>query len=180
MAQPIQYTNHAYEVVAYSPAWPTWYNGEAGALKDIFGDAALNIDHVGSTSIPDMAAKPQLDILVQVKNIKDADNHNDPLLRAGYKSYGDILHKGGRLFSKWEGKVKTVNLHVYEATSPIVWEYISVRDYLRTHPEEAKAYADLKINLYKEYPTDYLKYREFKDPYIEALIGRIRSNSFLI
>ena len=177
MTRPIQYTNHAYEVVGYSPTWPDWYTVEAEVLKQIFEDIALKIDHVGSTSIPGMAAKPQLDILVQVEKIEYADNYTDALRKVGYEPYGDMLHKGGRLFSKWKGKVKVVNLHVYETSSPIVWEYLSVRDYLRTHPQEAEAYASLKIELYKKYPDDYLKYREFKDPYIDALKERIRSSS---
>jgi GrpB-like predicted nucleotidyltransferase (UPF0157 family) len=173
MNRPIQYTNHAYEVVDYLPAWPAWYKDEEKVLKEIFGGSAIRIDHVGSTSVPGMAAKPQLDILIQVEGIESVDGHNDALSQAGYEAYGDMLHKGGRLFSKWRDGTKTVNLHVFETASPIVREYILVRNYLCAHPEEAEAYAALKVDLYKKYPNDYLKYRQFKDPYIAGLLSRI-------
>lgn len=177
MPKPIQYISHPYEVAPYSPTWPIWYADEASGLRDIFKDKALDIQHVGSTSIPGMAAKPQLDILLQVRGIKDTDELTETLQEAGYIAYGDMLHKGGRLFSKWKRDTKVINLHVFEASSPIVWEYISVRNYLRTYEQEAKDYAAMKLSLYAKYPTDYLKYREFKDPYIEELKNRIKSAS---
>lgn len=177
MSEPIQYISHPYEVVPYSDSWPKWYVSEASILQDIFGERATDIQHVGSTSIPGMSAKPQLDVLVQVQNISDADDCTEAMTQAGYAAYGDMLHKGGRLFSRWKGGSKLVNVHVFEVTSPIVWEYLAVRDYLRTHKQEAKDYAALKLNLYEKYPTDYLKYREFKDPYIEELKTRIRESS---
>ncbi len=177
MSEPIHYISHPYEVIPYSESWPDWYLREASILKDIFNDDAIDIQHVGSTSIPGMAAKPQLDILLQVRNIKVAEDYTKALQKAGYVAYGDMLHKGGRLFSRLKGDTKLINLHVFEATSPIVWEYISVRDYLREHEQEAKEYATFKLSLYAKYPTDYLKYREFKDPYIEELRKRIKSSS---
>lgn len=174
MSQPITYTtNHKYRIVPYSPEWPEWFTKEAKTLKDIFGSAALSIDHVGSTAIPGMSAKPQLDILVQMKDAGEADACNEALADAGYKAYGDVLGKGGRLFSRWEHGEKAVNLHVYPPGSPAVGEYINVRDYLISHPIEAKDYAALKMELFQKYPDDYLKYREYKDPYIDAMKGRI-------
>jgi GrpB-like predicted nucleotidyltransferase (UPF0157 family) len=120
-----------------------------------------------------MTAKPQLDILIQMKAIEEADVFNKQMSDAGYIAYGDALGKGGRLFSRWENGAKTVNLHIYQPESPEVWEYTAVRDYLISHPQEAKDYAALKIELHKKYPNDYLKYREFKDPYINDLKKRI-------
>lgn len=177
MSEPIQYLSHPYEVVPYSTSWPAWFDNEAVILKEIFKDRALDIQHVGSTSIPGMSAKPQLDILLQVQAITEAEDCTEALEKRGYVAYGDMLHKGGRLFSRWKGNEKLINLHVFEASSPIVWEYLSVRDYLRTHEQEAKDYEALKIDLYTKYPTDYLKYREFKDPYIEELKSRIKDTS---
>ena len=177
MSEPIQYISHPYEVVPYSDSWPGLFVSEASIIQDVFGDKASDIQHVGSTSISGMSAKPQLDILVQMRNISDADDCRQAMTQAGYVAYGDMLHKGGRLFSRWKGDSKLVNVHVFEATSPIVWEYLAVRDYLRTHKKEAEDYAALKLSLYAKYPTNYLKYRELKDPYIEALKTRIREFS---
>ena len=174
MPKPITYTtNHKYHIVEYSPQWPGWFAQEEKVLKGIFGDTALSIEHVGSTAVPGMAAKPQLDILVQMQNASDADAFTEALAAAGYTAYGDALKKGGRLFSRWENGEKVVNLHVYQPESPAVGEYIKVRDYLISHPEEAAAYAALKMELYEKYPDDYLKYREYKDPYIDAMKERI-------
>ncbi|MGB4758953.1 MAG: GrpB family protein [Candidatus Saccharimonadales bacterium] len=171
---PIQYTtNHKYEVVAYSPQWPSQYKDEQAVLKKIFGTIVLDIQHVGSTAIPGMAAKPQLDILIQVQNIDSVDAFNTAMETAGYTPYGDILSKGGRLYSRWKDDTKTVNVHVYQKDSPIIWEYIGTRDYLLAHPQKAAEYARFKIGLYQKYPDDYLKYREYKDGYVEKLQQQI-------
>jgi GrpB-like predicted nucleotidyltransferase (UPF0157 family) len=178
MTVPIKYTtNHRYELVDYSTDWPEWFIRESMVIKDIVGDVALGIQHVGSTAIPGMKAKPQLDILMTVKNISEIDTYNKPMKEAGYEVYGDILNKGGRLFSRWKEGTKTVNLHVYQPDSQIVWEYIAVRDYLLANPDEALKYSDFKTDLYNKYPDDYLKYRELKDPYMISLQKRIAALS---
>jgi len=168
-------TNHKYEIAPYAADWPLWYAKEAALLQQIIGEAA-DIQHVGSTAIPGMAAKPQLDILVQVPDITAIDALQQQVEAADYVAYGDALKKGGRLFSRWKAGAKIINVHVFETGSPAVNEYISVRDFLRTHPEEAEKYAAFKLELYKKYPTDYLKYREYKDPYLEQLRSRIPQN----
>jgi GrpB-like predicted nucleotidyltransferase (UPF0157 family) len=178
MAEPTKYTtNHKYVLVTYSTEWPVWFRKESTIIRDTVGDLALDIQHVGSTAIPGMTAKPQLDILMTVQNIEDVDNFVVAMKKAGYRSYGDILGKGGRLFSRWNGDTKTINLHVYQPHSPIVQEYIAVRDYLLVNPDEASKYAAYKIELYNKYPNDYLKYREFKDPYIVSMQERIAAES---
>lgn len=177
MSGPIYTTNHNYTVVPYSPEWPIWYKKEATLLSEIFADQALSIQHVGSTSIPGMTSKPQLDILVLVEDVAVADALSDRLITEGYTSHGNILNKGGRLFSRWEGNGKTVNLHVYPPESQMVWQFVATRDYLIAHPDEAKAYAELKLELHKRYPHDYLKYREHKDPWLDALHERMKRES---
>lgn len=174
MSRPVTYTtNHKYELVPYSPEWPRWYTREAALLRKIFGPLLLDIQHVGSTAIPGMVAKPQLDILIQVVDITQVDICNDAMVAAGYVAYGDALQQHGRLFSRWNNDVKIVNVHIYQPESPAVRGYIGVRDYLIAHPGEAEKYAALKRELYKKYPHDYLKYRELKDPYIDKLKQRI-------
>lgn len=176
MPAPISYTtNHKYEIVPYSSEWPLLYKNEATLLKEIFGDTAIDTQHVGSTAIPGMTAKPQLDILMQVKIIKGVDAFNKKMQEAGYTVYGDALRKNGRLFSRWDNDAKVVNLHIYQPESPVAREYLAVRDYLLSHPQEAKAYEAFKLKLYKKYPADYLKYREHKDQYMTELIKRIGS-----
>ncbi len=175
MADAIQYSNHSYRVVTYSPVWPDWYAEEAQRIRKALNNQLLDIQHVGSTSIPGVAAKPQLDILVQVHSITEVDTYNDRLKDMGYEAYGDMLHKCGRLFSKWKNGEKTVNLHFYEISSPIVWEYTAVRDFLRSNPDEAQKYSELKLDLYSKYPEDYLAYRKIKDPYIYNLQERIKA-----
>ena len=174
MSSAITYTtNHKYRIIPYSSEWPRWFTREAALLREIFGDTAIAIEHVGSTAVPGMAAKPQLDILLTVDAIEQADARTDDLKKSGYEAYGDALQKGGRLFSRWENGEKIVNLHVFLADSPVINEYIAMRDFLLAHPQAAKAYAALKLELYKKYPDDYLKYREFKDPFIKEMIGHI-------
>jgi GrpB-like predicted nucleotidyltransferase (UPF0157 family) len=176
--EPIVYTsNREYELVPFDPTWPEWYQKEAALLSSIFGDKLLSIQHVGSTSIPGMSGKPQLDILATMQNVEDADAFGEKLAEHNYKAYGDVLKKGGRLFSRWDGDAKTANFHIYEPGSPAIQEYLVVRNYMIAHPEVAQEYADLKLELVKKYPSDYLKYREYKDPRLNALKRRIGEES---
>ncbi len=130
------------ELAPYDPNWPERFEDEAGKIKDALGDNFLAVHHVGSTSVPGLAAKPKIDIIAVVKEPEKSIKQLEP---AGFDYRGEFnipMHYG---FSK-RGSVN-VNLHVYEKNHPEIELNLTFRDYLRSHPEIRDEYAALKLEL---------------------------------
>ncbi|MCP5504311.1 MAG: GNAT family N-acetyltransferase [Chlamydiales bacterium] len=130
------------EVVPYDSDWPKQFESEAKLIKEALGDLATAIHHVGSTSIPGLAAKPKIDIIVATKNPEDTIQK---LENIGFKYRGEFnipMHYG---FSK-RGE-RQVNLHVYKKGNPEIELNLTFRDYLRSHPEIRDEYGALKLEL---------------------------------
>lgn len=133
------------EVLPYNPQWPSMFELESSIIKAALGDQLISVHHVGSTSVPGLAAKPKIDMIIVVK---------DPLQTIGkfeaigfqYRGeYNIPLHYG---FSK-RGDVG-VNLHVYEDGHPEIELNLLFRDYLRNSPSVRDEYAALKIGLLQD------------------------------
>lgn len=155
------------EVVPYRVEWPAQYQSEANALRDVFGDQLLSIHHFGSTAIPGISAKPIIDILVIVRDI-DAVFPLVPTLEAmGYVFKGEYGIPGRRFFYKGTEEVRSHHLHVYEINSPNILRHIAFRDYMRTHPSLASAYAKLKESLARQFPDDMERYIEGKNDFVK-------------
>ena len=169
---PRDYTGRRYDVIEYDPAWVGRFEREAATVRSVFGADALDIQHVGSTSVPGMAGKPLIDVSVTVADIADADRHAAGMVAAGYAEYGDLLGLGGRLFSREDGGHKLVNVHVFTREHPHGAEMVAIRDFLRANPDEVCAYADLKRALFEKYPDDYAGYRREKDEYMKGVVAR--------
>jgi len=162
-----------YTVLSYNPEWPALFESVREELKTVFHDEAIKIEHVGSTAVPGMAAKPTIDVLIVVKNVFEVDKLNEKMKQLGYDAYGEYVGKGGRFFAKEEDGERIVNVHCFPADHPKVRDLIGMRDYLRAHEEESKAYADLKLDLVQKFPNDYFAYRKEKDRYIQELKNRV-------
>jgi GrpB-like predicted nucleotidyltransferase (UPF0157 family) len=118
------------EIVAYNHNWPHMYELEAARIKDALGDELTQIHHIGSTSVPGLAAKPVIDIIALVNDFKVTI----PLFESiGFEYRGEIHLPFRSYFRKGKG----VNLHVYEKSSPEVSLNLSFKNYLRDHPEAA-------------------------------------------
>ncbi len=167
--------NRPYEIAEHDPSWRERFEEEAGRIKEIFGDDAIRIEHVGSTSVPGLAAKPTIDILVIVGSAAAADKYNEPMAALGYRALGAFIADDTRLFEKEiEGERRFI-VHVFEGAHPHTGDMIKVRDYLTSHPEEARAYGQLKQSLKLKYPDDYVSYRKEKDAYMTELTRRALS-----
>ena len=130
------------EVVPYNYAWPDWFEKAAGEIRKTLNDDLLQIHHVGSTAVPNLAAKPIIDIIAVVKSGGGAVSL---LESAGFIYKGEFnipFHYG---FSK-RGEIK-INLHVYEEGHPEIDLNLKFRDFLRSHPEYRTAYSNLKMAL---------------------------------
>ncbi len=167
------YQNKIYRVVAYSPDWEKMFSAEASVLKAVFGDAALGIEHIGSTAVPGMQAKPVLDILVLVEDINAADRFIEPMQQAGYVYAGEYVMPRSRLYRKVSGGEIIANIHVFPKDHHHVQSMLGVREYLLHHPDEVERYSELKKELYVKYPNDYGEYRRQKDLFLSELIAKL-------
>ena len=158
-------TKH-YKFVPYDKTWPEKFKELKAMLLNIFRDKALAIEHIGSTSVPGMDAKPLIDILVIVKNAEDITNEKNKLISFGYIARENVLEPRSFLFEKVIHEQKVENIHVFEANTPSVSQFINVRDYLRVHPERAQEYIQLKHSLKKQFPDDYQAYRKGKRDFL--------------
>jgi len=169
-----EYKNRKYIVEQYNPEWEKQFETEAEILRPIFSDKVISIEHIGSTAVPGLSGKPTIDILITVENIEIADELSEKIESIGYKSLGDYINKGSRLFVKEKHDTRLVNLHVFEITHPHVKDMINLRNYFRSNPERVAEYSKLKFDLIEKYPDDYGLYRKYKDEWMENLKKNIK------
>ncbi|TFE02286.1 GrpB family protein [Jeotgalibacillus salarius] len=156
-------------VSSYNNDWVRLYEEEAEKIMDIFRDQLLDIHHIGSTSVPGLQAKPIIDILPILKNVKEADRQAHQMEMLGYESMGEYGLSGRRYFRKG-GEQRTHHVHMYDVSSQYeIDRHLAFRDYLREHPQEAASYGALKVRLSRTYPNDIEAYIEGKNNVIKLL-----------
>jgi GrpB-like predicted nucleotidyltransferase (UPF0157 family)/protein associated with RNAse G/E len=148
----------------YTPVWADLYRAEEAQLRAHIGQYVLDIQHVGSTSIPGIPAKPIIDIGVGVANFEEAAVCIAPLQQLGYGYMGEFGIPRRHYFVK--GEPRTYHLHMNEVHSSDWQQQIAFRDYLRSYAAVAQAYAELKLRLAQQFPTDRLAYTEQKSGFI--------------
>lgn len=162
----------------YEAAWPAQFECESAAIREALGPAVLRIEHVGSTAVPGLAAKPILDLLVGVASLEKArEACIEPLEALGYtylRAYEEWL-PDEMLFRKEAGGRWTHHVHVTEPSGPRWDEFILIRNYFRRHPEVAAAYGDLKRALAVVFDDDIAGYREAKRPFLGAVMRKARA-----
>jgi len=167
------------EVVEYDPSWPAQFEAERTLLHQTLGEAATAIHHIGSTSVPGLAAKPVIDILIEVADLKALDALNDRMIRSGYTPRGEWGIPGRRYFQKG-GDRRTHHLHAFASGDFGLVRHLAFRDYLRSNPETAREYGDLKKSVAKTCLNDLGRYCDGKDAYVKRIeavaIEEIRPN----
>lgn len=164
------------EVVPYDQAWPRLFEAEAASLAALLGDELVSIHHIGSTSVPGLLAKPIVDILPVVRDIERIDALNDLLLAAGYVPKGENGIPGRRFFTKDVVGVRRVHVHAFAAGHPEIARHLDFVAFLRAHPADAQAYADLKRDLARRFPNDTVGYTEAKSEFIRAVDARAKAS----
>lgn len=168
------YKKRNYSVVPYNKTWPSQYGLIIEALKPVFGSLATDYQHIGSTAVPGLAGKPTIDVLITTKaEMSEIDKLNNQLEKMGYEPLGGYVRDDARLFVKVHNNERLVNIHVFRVDDLHVSEMIQLRDYLRAHPDTVTEYSELKLSLFKKYPSQYDKYREYKDAWMEKLKRKI-------
>jgi GrpB-like predicted nucleotidyltransferase (UPF0157 family) len=157
------------EVVPHSPGWAAEFRAEAQRLRDALGDEVVAVHHVGSTAIPGISAKPIIDILLAVREVERLDDLGPEMSGLGYEARGEFGIPGRRFFVKHAGPRRTHHIHAFAAGSPELERHLAFRDYMISHPENARAYGRLKEGLAQEFPTDIEAYMDGKDAFIKEM-----------
>ena len=155
-------------VIPYDLAWVEKYTKEAHLLQDVLGSRVEDIQHIGSTAIPGMAAKPIIDIAVAVANVDVVESLVQPLEAAGYEYRGKLNGIEGHFFFR-KGNPREYFLHAFEHQSGFWRKRIAFRNYLITHPDLASKYQVLKEKLATEYPDDRKSYTSAKEKFIKKV-----------
>lgn len=158
-------------IVPYDPQWPVLFSQTGRALRQALGETALRVDHVGSTAVPGLDAKPVIDIQISVAALEPVDPFRIPLESLGYIFHTDNPERTKRYFREAPGQRRT-HIHVRRAGSWAEQFTLLFRDYLRGHDEDAKSYAALKYRLAELYGEDRLGYTNAKGPFIWEIMKK--------
>jgi GrpB-like predicted nucleotidyltransferase (UPF0157 family) len=162
-------------VVHYDEAWPSLFEEERKRIEGAIGPWAEGIEHVGSTAVPGLAAKPVIDIMVGVKSLDDSPILVERLVGIGYEYVPqferDLPFR--RYFRKMREGPRTHQIHLVERSNTDWWEpHLFFRDYLRTHPETAREYGRLKYHLAERFRGDRHAYTDAKTDFISEVVRR--------
>ena len=157
-------------LVPYDPRWPAAYDEHERRIRDALGPVAVQVEHIGSTSVPGLAAKPIVDVLVTVADITAEEDHVERLLAAGYVLR--VREPGHRLV---RSPARDVHVHVLEVGDDAAEAYLVFRDRLRASPEDRTLYERTKRALLEQDWPDMNAYAEAKTEVISQIKERARS-----
>lgn len=156
-------------IADYVPAWPQQYQRHARVISDVLGGTLLRIEHIGSTSVPGLAAKPIIDLLIVVPNSADESSYVPQLSTAGYslrvREPNFFEHRMLRTAAR------DVHVHVYSPGAPEISRNITFRDRLRRSGEDRARYEALKRRLAARSWPDMNAYAEAKTSIIESIMA---------
>lgn len=169
-------------VVDYDPAWPALFEAESSRLAEHFPAGSIRrIEHIGSTAVPDLAAKPIIDILVGVDDFGFVVDSVAPAMeRAGYDFFmRPEIGEDGPRYPWFIGRdargARVSHIHVVLAHDPSQWDRVVFRDYLRSHPNAAREYAALKRDLASRFADDREAYTRGKTAFITRAVEQARA-----
>jgi GrpB-like predicted nucleotidyltransferase (UPF0157 family) len=155
-------------LVPPDPTWPARAAAEGERLAGAIGPTLVVVHHIGSTAIPGIKAKATIDLLPVVHSLAELDNRTDAVRALGYDWRGEFGLPGRRFCTLTEGPRRLFNVHIYQADDREVDRHLAFRDYLRTHPDEARAYEAEKVRAAALRPDDVLAYNDHKNNWIKA------------
>ena len=167
------------EVVPYDPGWPEQFEIEKAHIQAAAAPFLLRIEHIGSTAVPGLAAKPVIDILIAVTSLGDDVHFIPPLESLGYvyiQKHEAVFPQRRYLHLIRENR-HLVHLHMVEETSDFFRDQLLFRDYLRAYPETAAEYAALKLELAQRYRDDREAYTDAKGEFIQGILMLARNEN---
>ena len=158
------------KVLPYDPAWEQAFEDIRAELQSALGGLCTRIEHVGSTSVPGLSAKPVIDIDAVISDRSKLNEVIEALGKLGYIHEGDLGIPGREAFG-YEGREHLMKHHLYVCAedSGELKRHIAFRDWLRTHPDDVREYSRIKAEGAVLYPEDIDGYIRFKEPFIERI-----------
>ena len=153
----------------YDHAWPLRFAELEARIRSALGDIALAVEHIGSTSVPQLAAKPIVDVLVVVADVDDEPSYVSALEEAGFVLR--VREERHRMFRTPE---RDVHIHVYSSGDQAIADYLDLRDWLRVDESDRALYAGVKRDLAQRPWTDMNHYADAKTDVIKQVLGRAR------
>ena len=156
-------------VTAYNPLWIKKYEEESLLIKEILADNCIAVYHIGSTSVPGLAAKPIIDIMAAVRSLEKVDNAVEAFSKIGYEYLGEFGIAGRRYLRKG-GDERTYQIHIFQADD---WNnlgrHLAFRDSMCTHEKERNEYAKIKMDLAEKFPYDIDGYCDGKEWFVHEM-----------
>ncbi len=160
-------------MVPHNPHWRQEFENEAQRIMGALGENVVTVHHIGSTAIPNIYAKPVIDVLLVVRDHSDLDAKQAAMKALGYDALGELGIPTRRYFRRDNALGdRTHQVHAFEAGSPQIARHLTFRDYMIAHPEAAQAYSELKRRLAAEHSTDIEAYMDGKDAFIQEIDRR--------
>lgn len=174
MVDELKPHNAPITLVEYDPSWPDLFEREANRIRSVLGGAALQIEHVGSTSVPGLCAKPIIDILLVVKNSDDEPSYVPALEAAGYRLR--IREPEWFEHRMFKGPDTDINLHVFSLGAPEIDRILRFRDWLRSNESDRDKYAQVKRSLAKKKWRHVQHYADAKTSIVQEIMERANAD----
>jgi GrpB-like predicted nucleotidyltransferase (UPF0157 family) len=158
------------ELLDYDPDWPELFEREAERIRGALGERVLGLEHAGSTSVPGLAAKPIIDIVLTVPDSADEDAYVPPLEAAGYEL--TIRERDWHEHRVLKGTDPNVNLHVFSEGCPEIARMTAFRDHLRANQPDRELYERTKRDLARRTWTYTQDYADAKSDVVEEILAR--------
>jgi GrpB-like predicted nucleotidyltransferase (UPF0157 family) len=159
-------------IVDYDPEWPSAAARVAEAIARACAPHVRAVEHIGSTSVPGLGAKPIIDVMPVLGRFEDGHACVAPMEGIGYQYRGEYGIPGRHYFVRGDGGAGTVHAHFLVEGSPEWRNHLLFRDYLRAHPSEAAAYERVKREMAERYRDRRDLYPEAKAPFVEGVLER--------
>jgi GrpB-like predicted nucleotidyltransferase (UPF0157 family) len=164
-------------VVLYDASWPERFEEEAERIRDTLSSVAVEIEHIGSTAVPGLAAKPTIDIAVGVRELDDVGrDETGAMEKLNYVYRGEAGVPGRHYFRKGHVYPRDFHVSIIQWRGQLWSDYLMLRDYLRERPEEAAAYVQAKRTAERAMgKSDPISYWEHKRAFVHDLLERARA-----
>lgn len=159
----------------HDPDWAKMAETEGARIAEALGDVFMRIEHIGSTAIPGIAAKPTVDLMPIVRDIAAADERRGAMEALGYLWRGEFGIPGRRYCVLERDGKRLFHVHIFADGHPNIATQLIFRDYLRTHRDEAEAYEAIKREAAAAHPWNSLAYNDHKSAWIVACQERAKA-----
>ncbi|MED5017359.1 GrpB family protein [Paenibacillus chibensis] len=158
-------------IAEYNPEWAAEYEQEKTKITQALQDILLGMEHIGSTSVPGLGAKPIIDMMAGIRDLEELKPfHIERLAEIGYEYVEHAHFPERRFFRRGQWRAGTHHLHIYAFHGEHWNQQLLFRNYLLTHPDAVEEYLHLKKNMAELYPNDRAKYTEAKAPFIQSIL----------